>query len=165
MNEAKKETLIAWLNDAHAMELSLVKNLEGKSKDAEAAGKPEAKARIDEHIEETKRHAELVESCIVRLGGTASVSKDLMGKAMGMMQGAMNSMFEDTMVKNALESYAAEHFDIAAYTSLIAAAEEIGDTETVAICSEILEDEEAMAEWVLEQIPAVTEEYLSKKED
>jgi ferritin-like metal-binding protein YciE len=157
----KKETLIAWLNDAHAMELSLVKNLEGKSKDALDAGKSEVKKRIDSHIEETKEHARLIESCIVRHGEDPSTMKDVMGKTMGLMQGAMNSMYSDTMVKNALESYAAEQFEIAAYTSIIAAAEEVGDAETVDVCSRILEDEEEMSDWIMEQIPIATAEHIN----
>lgn len=163
MTKEQEETMIAWLNDAHAMELSLVKNMEGKAKDAEDAGKVEVKARITEHIIETEQHAKLVESCIMRLGGKVSMGKDLMGKAGGYVQGAMNSMYEDTMVKNALESYAAEHFEIAAYESLMAAATALGDTETVAICSEIIEDEEKMAEWALMQIPLATEEFLTEE--
>ena len=162
MTDKQKETLVAWLNDAHAMELSLVKNLEGKSNDADEAGKKDVKSRIDEHIEETRKHAELVKSCIERLGGDTSIAKDMMGKAMGYVQGAMNSMYNDTMVKNALESYAAEHFEIAAYTSIISAAKEIGDVETVSICSKILKEEEQMAAWAFEQIPIATIDHLSK---
>lgn len=152
--------MIAWLNDAHAMELSLVQNLEEMAKDAEDAGKADVQAKIEAHIEETKQHAIQVEACIRRLGGSPSVVKDVMGKTMGYMQGAMKSMFADTMVKNAIESYAAEHVEIAAYTSLIAAAEEIEDFETAEICEAILSDEERMAAWALEQIPVATQEHL-----
>ncbi len=55
-----------------------------------------------------------------------------------------------------LADYASEHFEIACYRSLIAAAEEAGKPQVAEVCSEILEDEEAMADWIEEQIPEVT---------
>lgn len=162
MNDEQKKRYIAWLRDAHAMELGLVQNLEEQARDAQKEGKMEIKARIDEHIEETKRHAEKIESCMARHGENPSTFKDTMGKAMGFMQGAMKSMFADPMVKNALESYAAEHMEIAAYRSLTTAAEALGDTETAEICRGIIEDEVRMAEWVFEQIPVATQEHVAK---
>jgi ferritin-like metal-binding protein YciE len=165
MTKDQTELMLSWLNDAHAMELSLVKNLEGKAKDAEKAEKIEIKDRIEKHIEETKKHAELVEGAIKRLGGDTSITKDAMGKTMGFFQGAMNSMHDDVLVKNALESYAAENLEIAAYTSIEAGARELGDEETADMCLEIIEDEENMAEWLLEQIPEATTECLMMEKE
>ena len=164
MNDKQKEVLISWLNDAHAMELSLIQNLEEMAKDAEHAGKGDIQARLEEHIEETRHHAEEIESCITRLGGSVSAIKDTFGKTMGFIQGSMKSLFSDVLVKNALEGYAAESMEIAAYTSLIAAAEDLGDMETADVCARILVDEERMADWVLEQIPIATRDHLATKE-
>ncbi len=63
-------------------------------------------------------------------------------------------------MKNFLSDYAAEHFEIACYTSLIAAAEELGHPQIAAICRDILRDEEAMAQWLKENIPEITRLYL-----
>lgn len=43
-------------------------------------------------------------------------------------------------------SYVFEHHEIACYRSLIGAAEELGDAETAELCTEILREEEAMAD-------------------
>ena len=52
------ELLVAWLNDAYAMEQALVPVLENHAKDAK--DDPTARARIELHAEQTRRHAELV---------------------------------------------------------------------------------------------------------
>lgn len=163
MNDIQKQQLITWLNDAHAMELALVENLQEKSKDAETAGKTNMQEKIDEHLEQTKQHAVKVEACVKRLGGDLSRSKEVMGKMTGYLQGVMKSLYDDVMVKNALESHAAEHFEIAAYTSLIAAAKAVGDKETTQACEQILTEEKEMAKWTETQIPIATTEYIMSK--
>jgi len=83
-----------------------------------------------------------------------------MGKIGGFFQGISTGMTKDEMVKNALTDYASEHFEIACYTSLIAAAQAIDDQQTVAVCQQILHDEEAMAHWLQQQVPVITQEFL-----
>jgi ferritin-like metal-binding protein YciE len=116
--------------------------------------------RIQQHLEQTRHHAELVKGCIDRLGGSTSTVKSAMGKIGGFFQGVSTGMAKDEMVKNALSDYASEQFEIACYTSLIAAAQAIGDQQTAAVCQQILRDEEAMAQWLQQQIPMITQEFL-----
>lgn len=163
MNENQKEILLSWLNNAHAMEESLIQNLEEKVKDADDDGESEVKEKIEEHLGQTRRHAKDVEKCITSLGGDTSESKDLVGKMTGFLQGSMKSIHDDVLVKNAIESYAAENLEIALYTSIIAAAEALEEEEIVDTCSIILEEEEEMAEWLMSQIPAITAEYVLNK--
>lgn len=165
MNDAQKNVLISWLNDAHAMELSLLQNLQEKKKDAEDTGNTSAAMRIGEHITETERHVEDTKSCVERLGGTTSVVKNVTGRVLGYADGVMTSMFADTSVKNALETYAAEALEIASYTSLIAAANAVGDGETAEVCSRILDDEIRMSDWALTEIPSTTEIHLIAQTD
>jgi ferritin-like metal-binding protein YciE len=157
----QQETLIAWLNDAHAMEKSLAPVLENHAKDADLH--PEMQVKLQEHLNETKQHAELVAGCIKRLGGSVSTVKSGLGTVMGTVQGMSTGMAKDELVKNALADYAAEHFEIASYRSLIAAAEELGDQQTVGVCQQILRDEEEMAGWLEQHLPTITREYLAKQ--
>lgn len=157
MNDEQKKMYIAWLNDAHALEESLIVMLEkqiGEENDGEM------KAKLEEHLEETRRHAKLVHSCLVRYGEEPSGGKDFLGTISSAIAGLGVSMFHDKMVKNVHSSYAAEHTEIATYTVLRAAASEFGDTETMTICDEILQDENDMAQWLLQQMPTVTQEHL-----
>jgi ferritin-like metal-binding protein YciE len=71
------------------------------------------------------------------------------------VEGASTAMFTDELMKNLLADYASEHFEIAAYTALIRAAEEAGESEVVALLEENLREEEQMAQWLFDRIPEV----------
>ncbi len=153
-----KDLYLSWLNDAYSMERSLEQVLEHRIKDAK--DHPHIQQRDQQHLEETRRHAELIKDCIERNGGDVSSLKSGMSQIMGKFQALSTGMAKDELIKNCLADYAAEHFEIASYTSLIAAAEQLGDQETARICREILRDEENMANWLKQQIPSVTGEML-----
>ena len=59
----------------------------------------------------------------------------------------------DEIVKGAMAGYVFEHFEIASYTALIAAAKTAGDPETARVCEAILVQEEAMADWLAAHLP------------
>ena len=151
---AHHELVLAWLNDAHAMELSIARVLENHAKDA--TDHPALQARLQEHLEQTRGHAAAVKGCVKRLGGDTSALKTGIATAMGTVQGMATELAKDEPVKNALHDYGTEHFEIACYASLVAAADELGDAETARVCREILRDEEAMAAFLLAQVPPVT---------
>ncbi|WP_343650903.1 DUF892 family protein [Stenotrophomonas sp.] len=153
-----RENLLDWLRDAHAMEQQAETMLKGQASRIEHY--PVLKARIEEHVEETIGQRELLEGCIKRLGGSPSTLKDVMGKmtAFGQAVGGMTA--SDEIVKGAMAGYVFEHFEIAAYTALIAAARTAGDAETVRICEQILVQEEAMADWLAAHLPEITEEFM-----
>ena len=143
------------------MEQTQIQVLENHAKDAKDV--PWVRERDEQHLAETKRHAERVRECLDLLGAKPSAMKSAMGNITGMVQGASSGMFKDELVKNFLSDYAAEHFEIACYTSLIAAAEEVGQPQVASICREILRDEEAMAQWLEDNIPEVTRMFLQRQ--
>ena len=158
MPSTKKDQLITWLNDAYGMEQSLVKVLENHAKDAEDF--QEVRAKDLQHLEETQRHADRVKYCLSLLNETPSTTKSVMSNVMGRVQGASTGMYKDELVKNFLADFASEHFEIACYTSLIAAAHEAGYPEIAEVCREILQDEQAMADWLEQKIPEITRTYM-----
>lgn len=155
----QRDTLIGWLNDAHALEKSLEPVLENHAKDA--ANHPEMAQRIQQHLQETRRHADLVRGCVERLGGSTSTVKNTLGKVTGFFQGLSTEPARDELVKNALSDYAAEHFEIASYRALIAGARALGETEVARVCEEILQDEERMARFLEQNLPMVVQQYLN----
>jgi len=155
---ANNELVIAWLNDAHAMELGIAQVLERHI--TEAKDHPVMHAGLQRHLEQTRRHAELVKSCVERMGGETSGLKTGMASVMGAVQGMTTKLAKDELIKNTLHDYGTEHFEIACYTSLIAAAESLGDQETARVCQEILRDDQAMADFLFQQIPLATIEML-----
>ncbi len=152
---------IDWLNDARAMELGLVQSLQGQAK--LATGFPKLKARIEEHVEETRKHAELIEGCLKRLEAPVSGLKGVGGVVGAGLQSALTALMSDDLVKASLGGFAAEHLEIASYQALIVSARDLGDTATAEVCEEILEDEVAMAESLKESLPEVVLERLNRK--
>lgn len=152
------ENLLAWLKDAHAMEQQAEHML--KAQASRIDHYPELKARLESHLQETLGQQALVEGCIKRLNGSASVFKDLAGRMTAFAQAAGGMTQHDEVVKGAIAGYVFENLEIACYTSLIAAAREAGDSETERVCEGILEQEKAMSTWMLNHLPTVTRDFL-----
>ena len=158
-----QENLLDWLRDAHAMEQQAEKMLKAQSERLEHY--PQLKARIDQHIEETLGQQRLIDQCLARLGGSSSTLKDMGGKLMAFGQAVGGSLMSDEVIKGAMAGYVFENMEIASYTALIAAAKEAGDSETQAACEKILPQEIAMAEWLLEHLPELTQAFLRRSAD
>lgn len=155
------ETLIGWLNDAYALEQQLVTVLKNHASDA--ASHPHIQQRIDEHLEETKQHAEIVKDCIERLGGSTSSAKAAVSKMTGMASGIATAAASDELVKNCLAEYSSEHMEIASYSALIAAADALGHPDVADNCRRILADERRMATWLEQNLAGVVQEHLSQQ--
>lgn len=157
-----QENLLDWLRDAHAMEQQAEKMLKAQSERLQ--NYPQLKARIDEHIEETLGQQQLIDECLTRLGGSASTLKDVGGKLMAFGQAVGGSLMSDEVIKGAMAGYVFENMEVASYTVLIAAAKAAGDAETQAACEKILPQEVAMAQWLLEHLPELTQAFLQRSE-
>jgi ferritin-like metal-binding protein YciE len=155
-----QDVLVSWLNDAYGTENALAQILEHQVKDAEKY--PQVQARLQQHLDATRRHADMVKSCIERLGGSTSSVKSMLSNLFGQMQALTTGAAEDEMVKNGLADFAAENFEIASYSSLITAAQELGDTQTVTVCQQILQDEQEMAAWLQQNLPMLVTDALSR---
>lgn len=155
-----KEHLRDWLRDAHAMELQSVKMMEKLTSRLEHY--PELRQRMKRHIEETERQAERLQACVERNGGKTSAMKDLSGKIVATIQGLSGTVVEDEVVKGHLASYVFEHYEIASYRVLLAAAAEAGDAETRQVCQQNLQEEEEMASWLGDHLDATVQEYLQR---
>jgi ferritin-like metal-binding protein YciE len=154
------ENILDWLRDAHAMEQQAEQMLKAQASRLE--NYPKLRARIEEHLQETLTQRQLVEGCIQRLGGSTSTVKDIAAKLVAFGQSIGGIVTTDEVVKGAMSGYVFENVEIAAYTSLVAAAREIGDAETARICGEICAQELSMAQWLLEHLPEVTQTYLMR---
>lgn len=152
------DLLVAWLNDAYGMENALVQILEHQVKDAQEL--PEVQSRIQLHLEQTRQHAEMVKSCVERLGGSTSSLKSGLASLFGQMQALSTGAAQDEMVKNALADFAAENFEVASYTALITAAQEIGDMQTVTVCQQILQQDQEMAQWLAQNLPNLVRDTM-----
>ncbi|HEX6509657.1 MAG TPA: ferritin-like domain-containing protein [Chloroflexota bacterium] len=155
-----RDVVVAWLNDAHAMENALIRVLEHRVDDAKDY--PWIQARDQQHLDQTRRHADMVKSCVDRLGGKTSTIKSTLASLFGTVQAPTTGPAGDEIVKNFLTDYAAESFEVASYRALITAATEIGDRETATVCEQILAEDQDMANWLIENLPVVTREQMIK---
>lgn len=159
---AHNQFLISWLNDAHAMETSIAEALE-RQVDL-ASDHPDVQNGIRQHLEATKRHAETVEGCLESLGESPSGMKDVMASVGGKIQGMMPGGAKDDLVKAALNDYSIEHMEIASYKALILAASELGHSDIAQKLQSVLEEEQAMAKWLDDNMPALVREAITQGE-
>ena len=157
-----RDLLISWLNDAYAMEQTLIPVLQNHAKDADSE-MPQAADRIRRHIDETQMHAQRIEQCLRLLDTTPSTVKSAIGSVMGTAQSVMTGMFSDEMIKNALGDYGSEQFEVASYTALVAAADELGEEEIARLCEQNLREDQLMAAWLEQQIPTVVAQLIAKQ--
>jgi len=160
MTTDANENLNDWLRDAHAMEQQAEKMLTAQAERLEHY--PALRDRIVQHIEETRWQQGVVDACITRRGTSNSVIKDIGGKLMAFGQAIGGMTASDEVVKGAMAGYVFENIEIATYTTLIAAADAVGDTDTRTACEQILVQEKAMAAWLLDHMPQVTQMFLQR---
>ena len=153
-----KQTLVAWLRDAHAMERASADTLDRMAE--RLARFPDLAAGFREHWRTSLGQVERVEQCLKTLGSDTSTFKDLASRFLGIAQAYAVVMVPDEIVKDCLGAYAWRHFEIAAYVSLGAAALALEEPTVAAMCDEHIQQEQAMATWLKQQIPEVTLEYL-----
>lgn len=143
------------------METGLIPILENHANDAKDY--PQIQARIQQHVAETRQHANLVQGCIERHGESISAVKTSVGSLIGAVQSVATGPFEDQLVKNALTDYASENFEVACYRALIVAAQQLGDQETVRICEQILRDDQEMASWLEQNLPLTVQLMIQER--
>ncbi|EHF5088332.1 ferritin-like domain-containing protein [Salmonella enterica subsp. enterica serovar Ruiru] len=151
-----------WLRDAHAMEKQAESMLESMASRIE--NYPDIKARIEQHISETKHQITMLEEVLDRNGISRSVLKDSMSKMAAMGQSIGGMFPSDEIVKGSISGYVFEQFEIACYTSLLAAAKKAGDTASIPTIEAILKEEMQMADWLIKHIPQKTEQFLLRSE-
>jgi ferritin-like metal-binding protein YciE len=159
MSEAR-EWMVQWLRDAHAMEEQAETMLSGQLSRLE--NYPELSNRIQLHLDETREQATRLRDCLDRIGEDTSTMKDAGAKLMATAQSVSGVFAGDEVMKGSLASYTFEHMEIASYTILIAAANAAGETEVARVCEQNLHEEEAMAEWLKNNLEPTTAMFLAR---
>lgn len=151
-----------WLRDAHAMEKQAESMLESMA--GRIDNYPDLRSRIEQHVTENKRQITVLEEILDRNNISRSVLKDSMSKMAAFGQSIGGMFPSDEIVKGSISGYVFEQFEIACYTSLLAAANKAGDVASIPAIESILAEERAMADWLLKHIPQTTEEFLLRSE-
>ena len=157
-----QDEIADWLRDAYAMEKGMELSLQ-KQRDNEELN-PEVRERAGAHLSETQRHADLVRSALRSLGTDASVVKTGLGTLVQAARGMSSAFARDERIKDMLDAYAMENFEIACYTALEAAAQRAGLNEIAQVCRTILPDEHRMAVGIIQSLPDEVTAYLFESE-
>ena len=140
------DAFIDELRDCYDAERQLVKAL---PKLAKAATAPELQAAFEEHLEETRGHVERLEEIFGQLGERVRGKHcDGMAGIIDEGKNVMSEDFEDSAMDAVLIASAqrAEHYEMAAYGTLVAWAEAMGHSQVAEMLSETLEEEKAADE-------------------
>ena len=151
-----------WLRDAHAMEKQAESMLESMA--SRIDNYPDVRARIEQHITETKQQITVLEEILDRNDISRSMLKDSMSKMMAFGQSVGGMVTSDEIVKGSISGYVFEQFEIACYSSLLAAAKKAGDMASVPAIESILAEEQRMADWLIQHIPDTTEQFLLRSD-
>jgi ferritin-like metal-binding protein YciE len=144
--ETLHDAFLDELRDAYDAEKQLIKAL---PKMAKAAESDELRTAFETHLEETQGHAERLEQVF------ASLEEKVRGKHCDGMAGiieegrsVMGEDFEGTTLDACLIAAAqrAEHYEMAAYGTLVSWAKAMGHQEAAGLLEEILEEEKATDE-------------------
>src|SRR5690349_21054273 len=140
------DAFIDELRDAYDAEQQLIKAL---PKLAEAATSGELRQAFEDHLEETRGHAERLEQVFGALGEKVQ-GKHCEGIAGIIEEG--NSVMDEEFDEQAMDAVLiaagqrAEHYEMAAYGTLIAWANAMGHTEAADLLQQNLDEEEAADE-------------------
>ncbi|HEX6460265.1 MAG TPA: DUF892 family protein [Thermoleophilaceae bacterium] len=173
------DLLVQYLREARATEAALTQTLQ-----AHIAATPpgEHRARLEQHLEETRAHGRMLAARIAELdrsGGdplrqAISLLAAPVGFGLGMARGATRMMLSvvslpltilrgpespaaDRVLRNVRAESASEALEVATYTAIERLAEAEGDETTARLAREIREDEERMAAYLQQAVVDVTD--------
>ncbi|OWK32225.1 ferritin-like domain-containing protein [Sphingomonas mucosissima] len=154
-----RELFIVGLKNAHAVEKQAISIMTPQVSRIE--NYPEVADRLRLHIDETNGQIARLDELLASFDTSGSALKDMGLSMSGTMAALAHSVAGDEIIKNSFANYAFEHFEIAAYKSLLVMAEDGGFTNATPALKQSLGEEEDMARWIDEHLPVVTRRYAS----
>jgi ferritin-like metal-binding protein YciE len=139
------EQLIKHIDEAHAMEQNVLRMLDGM---ISTTDDPEIVRELEHHRIETEGHAERMRERLAAHSATPSMVKQAGGILGALAKLPLDMVRGEKAGRNARDGFATEHMEIASYELLRRIAERAGDTETVTACTEIIAQEQTMADTI-----------------
>ena len=158
-NDETRSVFVTGIKNAHAMEKQALSIMKPQAKRIESY--PDMKDRIEQHIAETEGQIERLETILDEIDESHSGFKDTVLSVGGTMAALSHSAAGDEVLKDTFANYAFEHYEIAAYKSLLELSRELGGNGIGTLLEQNLREEEEMAQWIDDHIGAVTERYTA----
>jgi ferritin-like metal-binding protein YciE len=162
MTTTTHDLFITGLKNAHAMENQALSIMKPQASRIE--NYPEVEAQLNKHIAETEGQIARLERILDSLDEDKSSLKDLALSLAGTFAAVGHTVAPDEILKNSMANFAFENFEIAAYSSLITLAEASGNEDAIADLELNLQEEIDMAEWLNQNLEAVTLKFATLKE-
>jgi ferritin-like metal-binding protein YciE len=154
------ELFVTGLRNQHAVETQAVQLLSRQVERLE--NYPEMEARMRRHIDESKAQAQRIEEILQASGASHSSIKDAGMGLVGNMAALAHAVAQDEVLKNTFANFAFEHFEIAAYRSLLSLTDVVGQDRAVTALQQSLKEEEEMAAFIDAHIGDTTMRYLER---
>jgi ferritin-like metal-binding protein YciE len=164
-NQGLRELYIEELKDLYSAENQLVKAL---PKLAKAANSDELRQGFEEHLDQTRGHVERLDQIFEQL------DENPKGKKCAGMEGlvkegseVMDEDYEDSLMDAALIGAAqrVEHYEIAAYGTVVAFAELLGEDEQRGLLEQTLQEEKETDEKLTELSKEINSQALGSSEE
>lgn len=162
MTDMARKIYATGLRNAHAMEAQAIELLQRQIGRLE--NYPEMAARMQQHLAETEAQQTRLEEALASLSETYSSIKDAALAALGNLMALSHAPAPDEVIKNTFANFAFEHYEMAAYKSLVTLAEATGHSTAMPGLRQSLREEEAMARWIDEHIKPTTLRFLERSE-
>jgi ferritin-like metal-binding protein YciE len=137
-----KEQLIKHIDEAHVMEQNVLRLLDGM---ISTTDDPEILDALEHHKLQTQNHALRMAQRLEAHDASPSTVRQIGGVLGALAKMPLDFVRGEKAGRNARDSYAAEHLEIASYELLRRVAEKAGDEETAQAAREIIAEEQAMA--------------------
>lgn len=149
---------VTGLKNAHAMERQALSIIKPQLDRLESY--PDVSAILSQHYTETEGQQARLERLLESLGEEPSMLKDAGMSIAGATASMGHAMAGDEVVKNSFANFAFEHYEIAAYRSLISMARAAGETAAIEPLQDNLAEEEAMARRIEDSLEPVTDTFI-----
>ena len=156
-NDVLHELFVTGLVNAHAVEKQALAIMTPQLSRIEHY--PEVAEQLRLHIEETNGQLARLDELLATLDEKPSLLKDTGLSLSGTFAALAHTPAGDEIVKNSFANYAFEHFEIAAYKSLLTLAEDGGFGTATAALQQSLGEEQRMAQWLDDNLPTLTRKY------
>ena len=150
------------LRNAHAMETQAIELLQRQLDRLQ--NYPEMATRIRQHVAESEAQRKRLEEVLGSLSESHSSIKDTAMGILGNLAALGHTPAPDEVIKNTIANFAFEHYEMAAYKTLITMAEATGHSEAMSALRQNLSEEEAMARWIDEHMGPTTQMFLRRAE-
>lgn len=162
-DEVWREVFVAGLKNTHAVEheaLALMDRQIDRAKNF-----TEVADQLRAHRGETEQQITRLERLLGQFDEAPSGLKNTALSMSGNLAALSHGFAEDEILKNAFANFAFENFEVASYKGLILLAKQGDYTAALDPLNATLEEEQRMARWVDDSLPALTEKFLRLKRE